>query len=234
MDSGNGWDESAEAWIADMVETGDFSRRYVLDAPMLDRIRGRGFQNALDVGCGEGRFSRMMSELGVTTTGIDPTARLIETARTRHPQGDYLEAQAEALPFPDASFDLVVSYLTLIDIDDSDTAIAEMARVLRPGGTLLIANLNSFSTAGSWQGDGDSARGYLIDNYLEPRAEWVSWRGILIRNWHRPLGAYMQPLLAQGLRLAHFDEPAAQGGEPARITRYNRAPYHHIMEWTKP
>ncbi|MTH78786.1 class I SAM-dependent methyltransferase [Paracoccus aestuariivivens] len=234
MDSGNGWDESAEAWIADMGETGDFSRRNVLDAPMLDRIRGRGFENALDVGCGEGRFCRMMAELGLATTGIDPTARLIETARARHPQGEYLEAQAEALPFADASFDLVLSYLTLIDIDDSNAAIAEMARVLRPGGTLLISNLNSFSTAGSWQGEGDSARGYLIDNYLEPRAEWVSWRGILIRNWHRPFHAYMQPLLAQGLRLVHFDEPAAKGGEQGRIARYNRAPYHHVMEWTKP
>ncbi|MDS9468029.1 class I SAM-dependent methyltransferase [Paracoccus sp. MBLB3053] len=238
MDSGNGWDESAEAWIADMGETGDFSRRNVLDAPMLDRIRGRGFQDALDVGCGEGRFCRMISGLGIRATGIDPTARLIETARARDPLGRYHEARAEALPFAPESFDLVVSYLTLIDIDDLDGAIGEMARVLRPGGSLLIANLNSFSTAGKWQGEGDSARGYLIDNYLEPRAEWVSWRGILIRNWHRPLHAYMQPLLAQGLRLAHFDEPAARedpaGDATTRAARYNRAPYHHIMEWTKP
>jgi len=233
MDSGNGWDASAEAWIADMGESGDFSRRNVLDAPMLDRIRGRGFQSALDVGCGEGRFCRMMAELGIATTGIDPTARLIEVARSRDAQGSYIEGQAEALPFADASFDLVVSYLTLIDIDDVNAAIAEMARVLSPGGTLLIANLNSFSTAGTWQGEGESARGYLIDNYLEPRAEWVGWRGILIRNWHRPLAAYMQPLLGQGLRLVHFDEPAARDGEPARVARYNRAPYHLIMEWTK-
>ncbi|MDT1063890.1 class I SAM-dependent methyltransferase [Paracoccus sp. CPCC 101403] len=233
MDSGNGWDASAEAWIADMGETGDFSRLHVLDAPMLDRIRGRGFRNALDVGCGEGRFCRLMSPLGIAATGIDPTARLIQTARERDPQGEYIEARAEALPLAPESFDLVVSYLTLIDIDDIDTAIAEMARVLRPGGTLLVANLNSFSTAGKWQGEGDSSRGFLIDNYLEPRAEWVSWRGILIRNWHRPFHAYMRPLLAQGLRLAHFDEPHATGGEAKRRARYDRAPYLHLMEWVK-
>lgn len=234
MDSGNGWDDSAEAWIADMGDEGDFSRRHVLDAPMLDRIRGFSFSQALDVGCGEGRFCRMMAGLGIATTGIDPTARLIGAARARDPQGCYIQAQAEALPFADHSFDLVVSYLTLIDIDDAKAAIAEMARVLRPGGKLLIANLNSFSTAGAWQGEGDSSRGYLIDNYLEPRAEWVSWRGILIRNWHRPLSAYMQLLLGCGLQLVHYDEPAAQSGEPARVARYNRAPYHHIMEWAKP
>ena len=235
MDSGNnGWDESAEAWIAGMGETGDFARRNVLDAPMLDRIRGRGFRNALDVGCGEGRFCRMMAGLGLHTTGIDPTDRLIATARSRHPEGDYRQARAEALPFADASFDLVVSYLTLIDIDDSDAAIAEMARVLRPGGSLLIANLSSFASAGSWQGEGEAARGFLIDNYLETRTEWVSWRGVLIRNWHRPLHAYLQPLLAQGLQLQHFDEPRATAGEPARATRHNRVPPHYLMEWRRP
>ncbi|SMO67089.1 class I SAM-dependent methyltransferase [Paracoccus laeviglucosivorans] len=232
MDDSNGWDASAEAWIADMGDSGDFSRRHVLDRPMLARVGQVG--TALDVGCGEGRFCRMLAARGIRTTGIDPTQRLIQTARERHPEGRYLEARAEALPFDDASFDLVVSYLTLIDIDDSDAAIAEMARVLRPGGRLLVANLNSFSTAGQWAGERTSPRGYLIDNYLEPRAEWVSWRGIMIRNWHRPLHHYMQALLANGLRLTHFDEPQPVDGDPQLVARYKRAPYHHVMEWEKP
>lgn len=229
----NGWDDSAEAWIADMGAEGDFSRRHVLDAPMLERVRARGFRNALDVGCGEGRFCRMLAAEGIKTTGIDPTARLLCAARERDPLGHYIEGRAEALPFDDASFDLAISYLTLIDIDDYRTATAEMARVLRPGGSLLIANLNPFSTAGRWNGEGQAATGYLIDNYMETRAEWVSWRGLLIRNWHRPFHLYMQALLEQGLRLAYFDEPAPQGGDAADIARYRRAPYLHLMEWVK-
>lgn len=229
----NGGDDSAEAWIADMGDKGDFSRRHILDAPMLDRIRDRGFRTALDVGCGEGRFCRMLTAQGITTTGIDPTARLLDAARDRDPQGSYLQVRAEALPFDDASFDLVVSYLTLIDIDDYATAIAEMARVLRPGGSLLIANLNSFSTAGDWAAEGKAATGYLIDNYLDSRAEWESWNGILIRNWHRPFHLYMQALLANGLRLTHFDEPAPQGGDDQQIARYRRAPWLHVMEWAR-
>ena len=229
----NGWDDSAEAWIADMGDKGDFSRRHILDAPMLARIRNRGFQTALDVGCGEGRFCRMLAAEGIATTGIDPTARLLDAARARDPQGTYLQARAEALPLPDASFDLVVSYLTLIDIDDYASAIAEMARVLRPGGSLLIANLNSFSTAGGWTAEGQAATGYLIDNYLDSRAEWVSWNGMLIRNWHRPFHLYMQALLANGLRLAHFDEPGPDGGDAQKSARYLRAPWLHVMEWVR-
>ena len=230
----NGWDDSAEAWIADMGDKGDFSRRHILDAPMLARIRGRGFQTALDVGCGEGRFCRMLAGEGIATTGIDPTARLLDAARARDPQGRYLQARAEALPLPDASFDLVVSYLTLIDIDDYAAAIAEMARILRPGGSLLIANLNSFSTAGDWAAEGTAATGYLIDNYLDERAEWESWNGMLIRNWHRPMSAYMAAFLGAGLTLSHFDEPVPVGGDPQRAAWFTRIPYFIVMEWRKP
>ena len=186
----NGWDDSAEAWIADMGDKGDFSRRHVLDAPMLALARGRGFRTALDIGCGEGRFCRMLAAEGIATTGIDPTLRLLDAARTRDPQGNYLQARAEALPFADASFDLAVSYLTLIDIDDYAAAIAEMARVLRPGGSLLIANLNSFSTAGDWTAEGKAAASQVpgvlctvLNRHLAgfSEAEWLTLRGLLER-----------------------------------------------------
>jgi ubiquinone/menaquinone biosynthesis C-methylase UbiE len=143
----NGWEESASAWIADMGDRGDYGREFVLDRPMMERIRARKFATALDVGCGEGRFCRMMRDCGIHTVGVDPTDAFIQQARHRDPQGDYRIGRAEVLDLPDAAFDLVVSYLTLIDIPDIAAAISQMARVLRPGGTLLIANLNSFLTA---------------------------------------------------------------------------------------
>ena len=230
----NGWEASASAWIADMGEHGDFARQYVLDAPMLARVEGRSFQNALDVGCGEGRFCRLLQAQGLTTTGVEPTDSLRNAAEARDPGGNYVNALAEDLPFEDASFDLVVSYLTLIDIDEIDRAIPEMARVLRPGGALLIANLNSFNTAGDWHRHLDGTRYFRMDDYMETRTEWVSWRGILIRNWHRPFSQYMQLLLATGLRMTHFDEPVPSGGDSTIASRYRKAPYFHIMEWQKP
>ncbi|AWN52959.1 class I SAM-dependent methyltransferase [Methylobacterium sp. 17Sr1-1] len=229
----HGWDESAAAWIADMGEAGDFGRACVLDAPMLARIRGRGFRRALDVGCGEGRFCRMVQDHGVGTVGIDPTDALLRQARARDPAGIYLPGRAEALPFADGAFDLVVSYLTLIDIPDIRAAIPEMARVLAPGGSLLIANLASFCTAGGWTEDPDGVRRFRIDDYLEERAEWAAWHGIRVHNWHRPLSLTMSLLLGQGLALRHFDEPAPQGGDPAKVARYRRVPWFVVMEWEK-
>lgn len=232
-----GWTQSATAWIASLGDTGDFGRAHVLDRPMLARLDGRGFKTALDVGCGEGRFCRMLADRGIRATGIDPTDALIAEAVARDPGGRYLIGRAEQLDFADAGFDLVVCYLSLIDIADLVTAVAEMVRVLKPGGTLLIANLNGFNTAQigeGWTIASNGAACFGIDRYLEERAEWVEWRGIRVQNWHRPLQTYMQVLLGAGLQLVHFAQPAAHSGDPVRIARYNRVPYFNLMEWAKP
>lgn len=235
-DVSDGWAASAAAWIVEQGEDGDYGRRFVLDAPMRARIEGRGFRNALDVGCGEGRFCRVMQGAGIRTTGIDPTEALLARAKELDSHGDYRLGQAETMAF-DAEFDLVVSYLSLIDIPDLATAIAKMATALRPGGTLLIANMTSFNTAGppeGWTRDGEGVLRFSIDHYMDERATWVSWRGVRILNWHRPLSTYMTLLLDQGLQLRLFVEPKPVGGDPDRNARHLRVPYFHIMEWQKP
>jgi SAM-dependent methyltransferase len=232
----NGWNESAQAWIEVIGDDGDWGRRFVLDAPMLACVAGGGFRHALDLGCGEGRFCRMMQEHGIATAGIDPTAPLIEHARRLDPRGDYRVARAEALPFDDGAFDLVVSYLSLVDIDDLDAAIAETRRVLRPGGTFLIANLQPFNSAAvplGWTREPDGSRRFCIDHYLAVRETWVEWRGIRIRNWHRPLHVYMQGLLGAGFSLVHFDEPPPRGVDDDKADRYRRAPNFLLMAWRK-
>jgi len=234
-----GWQASAKAWIAEQGEHGDFGRRYVLDPVMLPRALARLPRKALDVGCGDGRFCRMLKQHGIDVTGIDPTPPLLAVARARDPQGAYLKAVAERLPFGNASFDLVVSYLSLIDIPDIDAAIPEMARVLKPGGSLLIANLNSFNTACADTGWVKNADGrqlhYPIDNYLQERSMWLEYRGIRIRNHHRPLSTYLRVLLKAGLRLTYFDEPPPIADTPpSKAASYRRAPWFLVMEWIKP
>jgi SAM-dependent methyltransferase len=235
-DISDGWTASAAAWIVEQGEEGDYGRRFVLDAPMRARIEGRGFRNALDVGCGEGRFCRIMQRAGIRTTGIDPTEALLARAMKLDPQGDYRLGRAETMEI-EAPFDLVVSYLSLVDMPHLGAAIGKIVAALRPGGTLLIANLTSFNTAGppdGWTRDGDGALRFNIDHYMEERPTWVTWRGIRILNWHRPLSTYMTLLLDQGLLLRLFVEPQPSGGDPDRNAFHRRVPYFHIMEWQKP
>ena len=221
-----------------MGERGDWGREHVLDPVMLGRVAAGRFERALDVGCGEGRFCRVLKAAGVAVTGIDPTPQLLETARQRDPSGDYQSGRAELLEFEAASFDLVVSYLTLVDIPDFRTAIREMTRVLKPGGTLLVANLTGFTSAGAEQGwikDEEGRRLHFpVDRYLDEFPFWLEWAGIRIENWHRPLSAYMAAFLENGLNLTFFAEPGPVSGEPLRQANFRRAPWFVVMEWRRP
>jgi SAM-dependent methyltransferase len=234
----NGWEVSAQAWLDSIGERGDWGREHVLDPVMVGRITGRSFKRALDVGCGEGRFCRRLKEAGIVATGIDPTPQLLEIARQRDPAGDYRPGRAEQLDFETASFDLVVSYVTLVDISDFRAAIREMARVLKPGGSLLVANLNGFTSAGAERGWVKDEQGqylyYPVDRYLEEFSCWVEWAGIRIVNWHRPLSAYMTAFLEAGLKLRFFAEPGPVSGEPSHQERSRRVPWFVVMEWERP
>ena len=237
----NGWGSSAQAWIDAMGEggeRGDWGRRHILDPVMLARVASGRFGNALDVGCGEGRFCRMLKAAGVRTTGIDPTPALLEAAGRRDPSGDYRFGRAEHLEFAAASFDLVVSYITLVDIPDFRAAIREMARVLKPGGSLLVANLTGFTSACASQGWIKDGKGehlhFPVDNYLNEFSFWFEWGGIRIDNWHRPLSAYMAAFLENGLTLKFFSEPEPVSGDVVHQDRARRVPWFVVMEWQRP
>ncbi len=76
---------------------------------------------------------------------------------------------------------------------------------------------------------------FPIDRYLEERVAWAEYRGIRIRNFHRPLSAYVRALLGAGLRLTFFDEPSPSAeAPPQKAASYRRAPWFLVMEWVKP
>lgn len=231
-----GWDASAAAWIAIQGESGDFGRVHVLDAPMLALVDQLAPTRVLDVGCGEGRFCRMLAARGLATTGVDPAAALIDRALALHPHGDYCVAPAEMMLVESAGYDMAVCYLSLIDMPDLDAALARIVAAIRPGGHLLIANLTAFNTAAvelGWVKPLVGEPSFPIDHYLNERPRRTAWRGVDIINHHRPLKRYMQALLNHGLMLTHFDEPPATGGPADKRDRYNRVPNFHIMCWQK-
>ncbi|MGI5239885.1 class I SAM-dependent methyltransferase [Dactylosporangium sp. CA-139066] len=93
---------------------------------------------ALDLGSGTGRFTPLLAEaFGGPVYGVEPSERMREQAAV-HPNVQYLAGSAEAIPLPDRSCDVVVLFLVLHHVADRAAAAAEISRVLRPGGRLLI------------------------------------------------------------------------------------------------
>jgi SAM-dependent methyltransferase len=103
----------------------------------LRRLLGPGEGRCLDLGCGGGHFLRVPLELGWQPVGVDVSDDQLRIARTRHPELDFVRADANALPFPDESFDAAFSTFTHTDFESFAGALAEARRVLRSGGRFI-------------------------------------------------------------------------------------------------
>ncbi|MHB8683601.1 MAG: class I SAM-dependent methyltransferase [Dehalococcoidia bacterium] len=231
------WASSARAYI-DFQDRPDYNRTLLLDPVMLEQcgdVRGR---RVLDSGCGEGRFCRMLAGRGAQVVGLDLTHELVEEAGARDgAAGAYICASAETLPFADAAFDLVVSYVTLVDIVDYAAAIRASARVLRPGGQLVVANVGFVTASEGWQRDESGRRLYhRVDRYAEERPQVYEWAGMRIVNWHRPLSQYMRAYLGAGLMLREFLEPVPEDTSLRTQDYFEdwfRVPQFTVMRWEK-
>ena len=228
------WVESAGAWIDDQGSDGDWSRRVILDPALdelLNNIEGKA---VLDLGCGEGRYSRKLKKRGANVTGIDPVPEFIERARSLDTVSKYVEAKAENLPLDDSSFDLVLSYLSIVDIVDLESASREIARVMRPGGQLVIVNISNLaSTTPGWVKDKEGNKIYrTVDRYMEHFAMDLEWRNIRIRNYHRPLGYTLGLFLKLDFVLTQFIEPLPEPSQPGYVEEF-RVPNFQIYSLRK-
>jgi SAM-dependent methyltransferase len=196
MTLGERWAAQADAWAA---WAGGSHEDDVL--PQFYELLPVDARRVIDVGCGEGRITRELGRRGHDAAGVDIAERLVDLARARDPDGDYRVAAAERLPFDDGSFDLVVAFNVLMNVDDPARALAEAARVLVSGGRLCASIVHPIASAGAWDDETFVIRDYLVER---PHEERVG--NLVFANVHRPLETWSRWLEAAGFAIESLRE----------------------------
>ncbi|MFD8390966.1 class I SAM-dependent methyltransferase [Streptomyces sp. NPDC059680] len=198
----NDYDSFAEAYSAENENS--LVNAYYARPAMLALAGDVAGRRILDAGCGSGPLSAALRDRGAIVTGVDASAGMLALARRR--LGDdaalHLADLSDPLPFDDGAFDDVVASLVLHYLEDWGPTLAEIRRVLRPGGR-LIASVDHPVVA------------YTIQ---EPRPDYFAttsytfdWtfngQSVPMRFWRRPLHAMTDAFTTAGFRLSVIGEP---------------------------
>src|SRR6516162_8357800 len=171
----------------------------------------------LDAGCGCGPLLAALRDRGAIVTGFDKSAAMVELARRR--LGDDADQQVaelgRPLPFPDGTFDDVTASLVLHYLEDWGPALAELRRVLKPGGRLIVSVDHPFAEY-LWHREAGLKPDYFAT--YSYTTEWTaSGQTALLRFWTRPLHAMTDAFTAAGFRITVVSEPAVAPDTPREL-----------------
>lgn len=202
------WDDQAGAWGRFARTPGHDVFHEELNFPAFLELVPPPGKATLDVGCSEGRVGAELQRRGHSVVGVDSSPQMVALASERH---EAHVADAAALPFEDASFDLAVAYMSLMNFDDLEGAVREVGRVLAPGGRFCAALIHPLDSAGRFEGEGPDARFVISGSYFEPEPKlWESERdGVKVTFWDRgiPLERLSRALESAGLLWEAIREP---------------------------
>jgi 2-polyprenyl-3-methyl-5-hydroxy-6-metoxy-1,4-benzoquinol methylase len=248
------WEAIADGWAERIRTRTDWARPVLLDKPHLELIGDVSGARVLDAGCGEGRFARMLAERGAKVSAVDLSENMIGhalEAESSAPLGiDYREQDmCDLSNFGTGEFDVAVSYLSIIDVEDYEKALSEITRVLRPGGQFVFSLVHPCFSPPVWgweprKPDTIPLRDHdrlfrKVDNYF-PAAEvrfrmWPTAPAETI-NYHRPLSEYAHACRSAGLAIRDIVEPTP---DPELAEKFDylkgefRAPTFMILDTIK-
>jgi SAM-dependent methyltransferase len=220
------WERNAGWWQEGFTDGAD--AEYEEQILPLAREVLAGAERVLDIGTGEGQIARLLVRDGAgLVVGVDPTVAQIQVAHERGGGAHYARTDADALPFADNTFDAVVVCLVFEHIPNHEPAIAEIARVLEPGGRFAFFLNHPLLQAPN--------SGWIVDHILDEQywrigpylVEDVSMEelapGVVLPFVHRPLSQYVNAMARNGLFIERMDEPMPPEGFLERAPEYRDA-----------
>ena len=150
---------------------------------------------ALDAACGTGRYAEFLAAQGHRVIGVDSSPDMLGHARTRVPQAEFRQGDLHRLPLPDDHVDVIVCALALTHLPDLRPVMAEFARVLRPGGHLVIFDIHH----------------ELVALGSVPRVRSASGEPGMLPGYRHRAGDYLSAALPLGLQLRRCEEATPDG-----------------------
>lgn len=217
------WTEVAQDWIAWVRTEGHDAFWAYRDA--FEQFVGQGEGAGLEIGAGEGRICRVLQRLGYNMTALEPVPAFLEAALAENSATTYLQASATNLPLASESFDLVVLYNVLMDVDDLDISVIEAARVLKPEGRMIVGIVHPIFDVYMASKSGETLPSYFETHVLDSEVA-VNGLQMRFRGWTRPLSVYVSALANAGLFVSRMEEPRPDPDYPAtqRLNERNSVP----------
>lgn len=163
---------------------------------------------ALDAACGTGRYAEYLAAQGHRVIGVDSSPDMLAHAETRVPAAEFRHGDLDKLALPDDHVDIVVCALALTHLPDLKPTMTEFARVLRPGGHLVIADVHH----------------ELVSLGSVPRVRSADGEPGLLPAYRHRAGDYLCAALPLGLQVRRCDEPRMSGGHDSAPMRDDNAP----------
>jgi SAM-dependent methyltransferase len=202
------WEREARNWIG-WARTPNHDSYWEYSPAFFELVPPPG-RATIELGCGEGRVARDLSDRGHRVTGVDASPTLLEAAEAVDPDGEYVLADAAHLPFSDETFDLVVAYNSLMDIEDMPGAVREAARVLKPDGRFCVCIVHPLADAGRFERREPDAPFVISGSYFgRRRSEQTYERGgmrMTFHSWCYPLEDYARAFEDAGLLIEAIRE----------------------------
>jgi len=217
------WDKLADKWDSGYTDHGDMNRKYVIDPAIFRLIGSVKGLSILDAGCGNGYLCRLLVKKDAKmVVGVDLSRRFIEIAKQKEKETPlgityHKGTLCNLAMFQDETFDIVISNLAIMDVNDLEKAVKELHRVLKKDGKLVFSIMHPCFSSPPVHGwvrmpqDSNRKEDWLywkVDRYFERSMEiwqYLDWPPTY--SFHRPLSDYIKILIRNGFTITDFEEP---------------------------
>ena len=203
----SGYNDIAKDYHKYVLDENNFLNKFVEEPGTLEKLKELDLKNkkVLDLGCGSGRYTKILKELGAEVIGVDPSEELIKIAQSEIKDVEFIKAFASKLPFNDSQFDFVFAGMVIHYIKDINESFSEISRVLKPKGEFIFtSHVPYLELAKKAKFKGKSY--YELENYFKEGEKVKKWTsiGVLMKFYHHTMESIFKAAIKNSLILNDY------------------------------